>query len=394
MNEAHYVELYRSNLLDSIVPFWLKYSNDPKYGGYFSCLDRTGKVYDTDKFVWLQCREVWTFAMLYSKVSKEQKWLDFSIQGAEFLRKHGRDENKDWYFSLTREGKPLTYAYNLFSDCFATMAFGQLNKATGNPEYARIATETLDRIFKRQTAPKGQFSKAFPGTRDMQALSIPMILCNLVVEVEHLIDPQVVERTIEDGVSKIMERFYQPSSGVLVENVDLNGNFVDCFEGRLVNPGHGLETMWFLMDIAERNNDLDLMNRCVAIVLDTLDFAWDKEHGGIFYFMDIKGYPPQQLEWDQKLWWVHIEAMIAVLKGFLHTGNERCWEWFKTLHQYAWGHFIDPQHGEWFGYLNRAGEVHLPLKGGKWKGCFHVPRGLFQLWKTMEKLQKKKHSVV
>ncbi len=394
MNEARYVELYRSNLLDSIVPFWLKNSEDTKYGGYFTCLDREGKVYDTDKFVWLQGREVWTFAMLYSNVSREQKWLDFSIQGAEFLRKHGRDVNKNWYFSLTRDGKPLTQAYSLFSDCFATMAFGQLSKATGNAEYGRIATETLDRIFKRQSAPKGQFSKTFPGTRDLQTLSIPMILCNLVLEVEHLIDSEVVEQTIEEGVAKIMERFYQPVPGVLVENVDMDGNFVDCFEGRLANPGHGLETMWFLMDIAERNNDHSLMNRCVDIVLDTLDFAWDKEHGGIFYFMDIKGYPSQQLEWDQKLWWVHIEAMVAVLKGFLHTGNEKCWQWFKKVHEYTWDHFVDPEHGEWFGYLNRRGEVLLPLKGGKWKGCFHVPRGLFQLWKTMEKIQKKKHSVV
>jgi len=32
----------------------------------------------------------------------------------------------------------------------------------------------------------------------------------------------------------------------------------------------------------------------------------------------------------------------------------------------------------------RRGEVLLPLKGGKWKGCFHVPRGLFQCWQILE----------
>ena len=35
-------------------------------------------------------------------------------------------------------------------------------------------------------------------------------------------------------------------------------------------------------------------------------------------------------------------------------------------------------------YLNRRGEVLLPLKGGKWKGCFHVPRGLYQLWRILQ----------
>ena len=37
--------------------------------------------------------------------------------------------------------------------------------------------------------------------------------------------------------------------------------------------------------------------------------------------------------------------------------------------------------------INRQGEVLLPLKGGKWKGCFHVPRGLYQCWKVLEELQ-------
>lgn len=44
--------------------------------------------------------------------------------------KHGMDENGDWYFSLTREGKPIVQPYNIFSDCFAAMAFGELYKAT------------------------------------------------------------------------------------------------------------------------------------------------------------------------------------------------------------------------------------------------------------------------
>ena len=51
-------EQYRSELFDSVLPFWLKNSQDKEYGGYFSCLDRDGSVYDTDKFVWLQGREI------------------------------------------------------------------------------------------------------------------------------------------------------------------------------------------------------------------------------------------------------------------------------------------------------------------------------------------------
>ena len=30
--------------------------------------------------------------------------------------------------------------------------------------------------------------------------------------------------------------------------------------------------------------------------------------------MDIEGKPPQQLEWDQKLWWVHFEALVTIIQ--------------------------------------------------------------------------------
>jgi N-acylglucosamine 2-epimerase len=119
-----------------------------------------------------------------------------------------------------------------------------------------------------------------------------------------------------------------------------------------------------------------------------MEYGWDKKYGGIFYFMDRKGFPPQHLEWDQKLWWVHIEALIALLKGYQLTGSEECIAWFEKLHEYTWNHFKDSEHPEWWGYLNREGKVLLDLKGGKWKGCFHVPRGLFQCWKTLEQINK------
>jgi N-acylglucosamine 2-epimerase len=142
--------------------------------------------------------------------------------------------------------------------------------------------------------------------------------------------------------------------------------------------------MWFVMDLGRRMNDEALVVRAKDIMLHTLEHGWDSEHGGIFYFMDVKGAPPQQLEWDQKLWWVHVEALVALAKGYAYTGDERCSTWFEKLHQYTWAHFRDPEYGEWFGYLNRQGAVLSPAKGGKWKGCFHIPRSLYQVWKTLE----------
>ena len=394
MNIAEYANIYRENLLNDVIPFWLKNSKDDTFGGFFTCLDREGKVYDTDKFIWLQCRQVWSFAMLYNQVEKKAEWLDTAVNGAEFLKRHGRNKHGDWYFSLNREGKPLIEPYNIFSDCFATMAFGQLYKATNNKEYADIAVETFLNILKRQENPKGKYSKAYPGTRELKNFALPMILCNLVLEIGHLLAPALVEETIAKGIHSVMDIFYQADSGLILENIKPDGSFSDSFEGRLLNPGHGIEAMWFIMDLGKRLQNTDLIKKAVDITINILEHSWDKKYGGIFYFMDIYGYPPLQLEWDQKLWWVHVETIVSLLKGFLFTGDERCWTWFEKVHEYTWSHFPDPENGEWFGYLNRQGEVLIPLKGGKWKGCFHVPRGLYQGWKTLEAIEEKQASFI
>ena len=385
-NWRDFYSLYSKSLTENVIPFWEKYSLDDVDGGYFTCLLRDGNVFDTDKFIWLQAREVWMFAKMFNEWEANPSWRKIAIHGADFLEKYGRNQEGDWYFSLRKDGKPLVSAYNIFSDCFAVMAFAQLAKASGEARYAQIANQSFERILQRQSNPKGKFSKAIPENRALKNFALPMILCNLALELESLSDTFDIESLIDTCVNEVMVDFYNREYDITLENVKPDGSFSDTFEGRCVNPGHVIESMWFIMDIAERRQDKQLMKRAVDRTIRTLSYGWDEKYGGILYFMDVKNYPPQALEWDQKLWWVHVETLIALLKGYHHTGDSRCLEWFNKVHEYTWSHFPDPEFGEWFGYLNRQGEVLLPLKGGKWKGCFHVPRGLFQCSKILAKL--------
>ena len=377
---------YKSELLDRVMPFWMEHSIDKEMGGYFTCLERDGEVFDTDKFVWLQGREVWMLATLYNKVEKKAEWLEAAIQGAEFLKRHGHDGNLNWYFALDREGHPLVEPYNIFSYTFAVIAFGQLALATGNEEYADIAKRTFDIVLSKVDNPKGRWSKAAPGARELKSFALPMILCNVALEIEPLLDKDFLDRTIATCVHEVMDVFYRPELGLIVEHLGTDGQLVDCMDGRLLNPGHAIEAMWFIMDLGKRLGDKALIEKAVQIALQEVEYGWDKQYGGIFYFMDRLGHPLQQLEWDQKLWWVHTETLITMIKGYELTGNEKCLEWFERVHEYVWSHFMDPEHPEWFGYLNRRGEVLLTLKGGKWKGCFHVPRGLMQVWQSLERI--------
>jgi len=384
-----YSNLYKDTLLNNVIPFWEKNSIDHNDGGYFTCLDSEGNVFDTDKFLWLQGRQAWTFSMLYNKVEKNENWLKIAKNGIDFLRNHGMDTDGNFYFSTAANGMPLIKAYNIFSDCFAAMAFSQYAMASGDEEVKKLAIKTYYNILKRKDNPKRHYEKS-TDVRPLKGFSLPMILSNLVLELEDILPSEEVEKTIDFSVKEVMEVFLDKKSGLIYEFVRPDGTLEDSFNGRLLNPGHGIEAMWFMMDIAIRRNDESLIERATETILNILEYSWDEKYGGIFYFMDVKGYPPQQLEWDQKLWWVHLESLVALSKAYKLTKNPEIKKWYDKIHEYSWKHFSDSENAEWFGYLNRQGEVLLDLKGGKWKGCFHVPRAMYQCWKNFDAIENGK----
>lgn len=64
---ARLLTLYRSELLDRTIPFWLKYGIDWKQGGICTCISDEGKVLGGDKYVWSQLRAIWTLSALYNR---------------------------------------------------------------------------------------------------------------------------------------------------------------------------------------------------------------------------------------------------------------------------------------------------------------------------------------
>lgn len=377
---------FKQALLEDIIPFWEEHSPDQEHGGFFSCLDRRGEVYDTDKFIWQQGRQSWMFSFMYNNVEKKATWLRLAKSGVDFLKDYAMDNDGNFYFSTTREGKPLIQPYNIFSDCFAAMAFGQYAKASGDEEIRTLGKKVYFNILRRKENPKGKYEKS-TGERPLKSLALPMILSNLVLELEDVLSTEEIEKTLDRSVHEVMNIFLRKEEGLIFENLNPDGSFNNSFEGRLINPGHGIEAMWFMMDIGARKNDKKLIEEATQVVLNILEFSWDRTYGGIFYFLDVKDYPLQQLEWDQKLWWVHLEALIALSKAYQHTGNREVWKWWKKVSDYTWKNFPDPEYGEWFGYLNRQGAPHLYLKGAKFKGCFHLPRAMFQCWKSVESIE-------
>ena len=106
--------------LESCVNFWLKNGMDHENGGVYTCLDRYGKVYSTDKSVWMQGRCAWTFAYLCNTYGPKQEWIDAAKSCIDFLEKYCKNpyaQNR-LYFTVTKDGKPLRQRRYFFSEAF------------------------------------------------------------------------------------------------------------------------------------------------------------------------------------------------------------------------------------------------------------------------------------
>jgi N-acylglucosamine 2-epimerase len=169
----------------------------------------------------------------------------------------------------------------------------------------------------------------------------------------------------------------------------LTGGYPDGCDGRLGVPGHALIPS--VHSFSASNNERLKDAAIKQFIEKPFEYGWDKEYGGLYYFLDKENNSPLQLEWNMKLWWVHCEAMIASLMAYKYTEELKHWELFKKVLNYVMKHFPDNENGgEWFGYLTREGKVNQSFKGGPFKGCYHTPRCLMMCRKMLLELQSHK----
>ena len=367
--------LYRRELLESVVPFWQDRSPDPEHGGFFTCFDRDGTLYDETKYVWLQGRAVWMFSRLYREVEPRSEWLEAARAGAEFIRDHCFDESGRMYFAVTRGGRRLTKPWSIFSECFAIMGYAEHARASGDTSWREAAEELFQRTLELVATPDLD-SLSYPEQARPSVHAVPMILLNVVQELRRDADDSAYADVADEALDRIAHCHCHPEERALFENVALDGSLIDSPDGRVINPGHALESAWFALRESQVRPGARGGDRAVEIIEWSLERGWDDQHGGLLYFLDHRGLPSPFLEWDMKLWWVHVETLYALLLAHHLTGRQDSLDWFERVHEWTWEHFPDPEYGEWFGYLHRTGEPASALKGSMWKGFYHLPRGL------------------
>lgn len=393
MNVKEYIkswaESYKKDLTENIMPFWMEYGLDRENGGVYTCVNRDGSLMDTTKSVWFQGRFAFICSFAYNNVEKNQEWLDAAKSTLEFIEKHCFDEQGHMYFSVTAEGKPLRKRRYVFSETFAAIAMSEYALATGDQHWVKRAIQVFEDI-QRFLATPGFLPAKFEADVKLQGHSIVMILINVGSCIRKVVNDPKLTQQIDESIEKLKKYFIHPEFKCLLETVGENGEFIDTNMTRTINPGHCIETSWFIMEEAKlRGWDKPMFDLALQVFDWSWDWGWDKQYGGIINFRDCKNLPSQDYSQDMKFWWPQCETIIASLYAYLGTGDEKYLYRHERISEWTYAHFPDAEYGEWYGYLHRDGTVAQPAKGNLYKGPFHIPRMMIKGYMLCQEILKK-----
>ena len=378
---------YRDDLVNDIMPFWLKNGLDRVNGGVYTCVDRDGSLIDSTKSVWFQGRFAFVCSFAYNTVEKNPEWLAAAKSTIDFIEAHCFDTDGRMFFEVMADGTPLRKRRYVFSESFAAIAMAEYAKASGDMTYAQKALDLFKDIRKFVATPGYMEPKYLPSLQ-AKGHSLVMILINTASRIRNVISDPVLDQQIDESIASLKD-FMKPEFEALLEMVGPNGEFIDTINGRLINPGHCIETAWFLLEEAKhRGWDKELTQQALQILDWSWEWGWDKQYGGIINFRDCRNLPPQDYSQDMKFWWPQTEAIIATLYAYEATGDDKYLIWHKQISEWTYAHFPDAEYGEWYGYLHRDGTVAQPAKGNIFKGPFHIPRMMIKSYELCNELTK------
>lgn len=397
MNEKRITELknhFYHGLVENTMAFWTLNGIDKEFGGFYTMVDRRGTPLSRHKNMWIHGRFIWLLSRLYSVLEPRKEWLDLASHGIDFMLKYGFAENGRMFFTVDRDGKPVRMRRYLFTEVFAVIGFAEYYRASGDPAALKTALKILDLINDLKDKPDALELKYNPDTFPTRGHSMAMIQINMLQVIRDAHPTGDYTPLIDRAIDEVLTYFVKPDEKALLETVAPDGSILrDLPEGRCINPGHSIETAWFLMEEGKYRGDRALIEKALPILDWSLERGWDPEYGGLFSFVDLDRLQPVQIEWDMKYWWPHNESIYATLLAYSLTGDHRYEMWFEKIYTWSEKHFPDHEFGEWIGYLHRDGSVALDIKASGWKGPFHLPRQQLYCYRLLDEMNKNASTV-
>jgi N-acylglucosamine 2-epimerase len=394
LNSPEGLYAFYKSQLDNSIAFWMEHGLDREQGGYNTFLNQEGQPYSYFKYTWCQGRMAYQFSKLYNSLECRPEWLEAARLGVDFIKNHALRKGDRVYSKFTREGQPIAWQDDqVFPEAFVVLGLAEWAKASGDDEALAIA----ERIFWNalRLMRDGGLNPFGPEIQPYYRWHGPsMIMLNVAQELREINHDPRLDPVISSWVEDELFLYTKDEHRIMFERVRPDGSLdLQSHEGRSITPGHVEESAWFCLREGLERGDKRLIDRACDVALWGMEKGWDQDFGGLNNFVDFYGGPcghhdegwGEDQDWDEKLFWVHAEALYSVLLAY-HTScpdgsapnPERYANlalWYEKLHAWTFSHFPDQKYGEWYGYLHRDGSLSQSLKGGV-KGFFHIPRAL------------------
>ncbi len=390
-------QFYITHLTSVVLPFWEK-AIDVQNGGVYTCFTNAGDLLlSKDKYTWSQGRFAWVWSRLSWMCTNglltgsPEDYLGLAKGTIDFLNQHAIMDNGNCAFLLTEDGEKKEsipgkgFDTSFFADCFIVLAFEEYARVSKDLQVLDRALRLHDHIVDRLKSDDVR-SEPYPIPRGYKAHSVSMIMLNVTQELAETLEGLQHKRTEEfvraslNYATEILVTF-QKGDGRIAELVPKEEGMDQTLLSRYVNPGHAIESMWFVMKTASKYRRNECIEKAGKGLKKAFELGWDQEKGGLFRYVDMNGGKPEGEEshclyeqmvletWDMKLWWPHSEALYATLLAYELTGDSEFLALYDRTHNYAFHIFPNPnpEIGEWIQIRDRVGLpvnkiVALPVK--------------------------------
>jgi N-acylglucosamine 2-epimerase len=398
LGEESLFEFYTDHTTRVLLPFWTNRALDESNGGVYTCFNNEGtELLSRDKYTWSQGRFVWVLSRLASLCNRglldedAQRCLEHAGKTVRFLRDHAILENGNCAFLLSETGEKKESApgqgfdTSFYADCFVALGFSEYARVAMDAEVLEAALSLYDRVVARLRSGDAR-SEPYPIPEGYEPHAVPMIMLNTSWELANALRSAGHPRASDlearglAYAAEIMKKFCLEDC-TIAEMLTKDGSASDTILARHLNPGHALESMWFVMAAAAEADRQDLVRNAVLAIRRAFELGWDTEQGGLLRFVDRDGGAPKGRKtghpyerliletWDTKLWWPHSEALYATLLAAELAQYETLLRLYLMVHTYTFHTFPHPDDGvgEWIQIRDRRGRpvdklVALPVK--------------------------------
>ncbi len=375
---------YHDELFRVCLPFWEAHGIDHERGGFFCALDYDGTRRSSDKHPWFQGRGLWVYSFLHNHFGGDARHLEVARKTKEYVVREGGLE------------RPLGGdVYDLY---FAAEGLQEYAWAARDEQARELAFALMRRLWEYIHQPE-----SWP-TRPQ---GLWMATLRIATQMLPRWPSAWLEEVTERSVDAIVRRHFNRATGLNTEV--LNFDFTrPPEEATKCNLGHSVETLWMVMDEADRRGDRALRNLCAERIRHDLEVGWDPVYGGLCEWINV-GRPDYEwpverpvgtdLEFRSRgeyhhmktLWALH-ETLIATLMVFERTGADWAARYFGLAQQVIDEKFSMRRRGL-PGYMLFADREMTAQEHVARQDNYHPPRQLMLCLRILERMMERHGAV-